>query len=89
MTSPVRKAITTSWARSRAPSFTMAWLTWVRAVAGLGQPYRAMPGKDGYLMAPFDLTRDRPTHGRGGYVRTDEVQRLDLSQLHGGSNGRA
>ena len=61
----------------------------VRAVAGLGQPYRAMPGKDGYPMAPFDLTRDRPTHGRGVYVRTDDVQRLDLSQLHGGANGRA
>ena len=50
----------------------------VRAVAALGQPYRAMPGKDGYPMAPFDLARDRPTHGRGGYVRTDEVRRLDL-----------
>src|SRR6266536_1944684 len=27
--------MTTSCARSRAPSFTIAWLTWVRAVAGL------------------------------------------------------
>ena len=27
--------MTTSWARSRAPSLPIAWLTWVRAVAGL------------------------------------------------------
>ena len=61
----------------------------VRAVAALGQPYRAMPGKDGYPMAPFDLVRDRPTHGRGGYVRTDDVRQLDLGQLHGGAHGGA
>ena len=50
----------------------------VRAVAALGQPYRAMPGKDGYPMAPFDLERDRPTararrlhpHRRGPAARS-------------------
>ena len=33
--------MTTSCARSRAPSFAIAWLTWVRAVAGLRNSFGA------------------------------------------------
>ncbi|MFO1068096.1 MAG: hypothetical protein U1E14_06180 [Geminicoccaceae bacterium] len=61
----------------------------VRAVVGLGAPYRAMPAAEGYPLAPFDMAKDRPTHGRGGYIRTEDVRRLDLSQLEGAANGRA
>ena len=63
----------------------------IRAIQALGQPYRAMPGRDGYPLPPFDLERDRPRHGRGHYVPTDEVRRVDLSGLDHweASDGRA
>lgn len=55
----------------------------VRAVQGLGQPYQAMPGAKGYPLPAFDLEHDRPRHGRGHYIRTEDVRPLDLSVLEG------
>ena len=60
----------------------------VRAIQGLGQPYRAMPGAKGYPLPAFDLEQDRPRHGRGHYVRTEDVKPLDLSVLAEGEHGR-
>ena len=59
----------------------------VRAVQGLGMPYRAMPAAEGYPLPPFDLAEDRPRHNRGRYVPTEEVKRLDLSVLEGDGHG--
>lgn len=53
----------------------------VAAVADLGMPYRARPVFGGYELPPFDPTRDAPKHGRGSYVRTEDVRRVDLSGL--------
>ena len=61
----------------------------VRAVQGLGQPYQAMPGAKGYPLPAFDLEHDRPRHGRGHYIRTEDVKPLDLSVLAEGEHGRA
>ena len=61
----------------------------VRAVRGLGQPYQAMPGQKGYPLPAYDLEQDRPRHHRGGYTKTGDVKRLDLSVLNGGDHGRA
>ena len=55
----------------------------VRAVQGLGQPYRAMPATKGYPLPAFDLDEDRPTHQRGNYIKTEDVKPLDLSVLEG------
>ena len=63
----------------------------VRQVQSLGQPYRAMPAIGGYPSAPFDLERDRPRHGRGGYLATDQVRPVDISGLQhlGGANAQS
>lgn len=61
----------------------------VRAIQGLGQPYQAMPGAKGYPLPAFDLEHDQPRHGRGHYIRTEDVKPLDLSVLAEGEHGRA
>ena len=53
----------------------------VAAVAALGMPYRARPVLGGYELPPFDPLYDTPRHGRGGYVRTEDVRRVELSGL--------
>lgn len=53
----------------------------VAAVAALGMPYLARPVLGGYRLPPFDAARDTPRHGRGAYVRTQDVRRVDLSGL--------
>lgn len=53
----------------------------VAAVQSLGQPYRAIPVLEGYPAPPFDRDRDAPRHGRGFYVATNDVKRVDLSGL--------
>ncbi|MBV9221903.1 MAG: hypothetical protein JOY94_20980 [Methylobacteriaceae bacterium] len=65
--------------------------TVVRQIQTLGQPYKAIPGIEGYPTVPFDLERDRPRHNRGHYIATDGVRRVDLSALSqaGGANGPA
>ena len=51
------------------------------AIRGLGFAYNATPLPKGYGIGRFDEATDRPTHGRGHYVKTSEVQRVDLSGL--------
>ena len=54
----------------------------VEAIRRLGRPYALRPHVSGYPMAPFDLDKDTPRHGRGSYLATDTVRRADLSSLH-------
>ena len=51
------------------------------AIRSLGFSYNATPLPKGYGLRRFDLTNDRPTHGRGHYVPTEAVRRVDLSGL--------
>ncbi len=51
------------------------------AIRGLGFAYNATPLPRGYGVGRFDEATDRPTHGRGHYVKTEEVRRVDLSGL--------
>jgi hypothetical protein len=60
----------------------------IRQVQALGQPYQAVPIHHGYPQEPFDPVRDAPRHGRGGYVPTAAVKRLDLGPVTGGEHGR-
>ena len=53
----------------------------VGVIAALGHAYRAMPHAGGYPVPPFDSERDRPRHGRGRWIATAEVRRVDLSCL--------
>jgi hypothetical protein len=53
----------------------------IGVIQSLGHVYQAVPHAAGYPLAPFDLERDRPQHGRGRWVATDEVRRVDLSGL--------
>ena len=80
-----RRAVVERLEREQAQLFTLArnaaYVAYyespavVRAVAGLGQPYRAMPGKDGYPHGRRSISSATGRrHGRGGYIRTDEVQ---------------
>lgn len=50
-------------------------------IRSFGFSYKLRPHIDGYAMPPVDAIRDRPHHGRGGYVRTEDVRRLDLRGL--------
>jgi hypothetical protein len=51
------------------------------AIRSLGFAYNAAPLPKGYGLKRFDPATDKPTHGRGRYVPTDEVRRVDLSCL--------
>ena len=57
-------------------------------IRALGFRYNATPLPRGYPMGRF-AEADRPTHGRGHYVATGDVRRVDLSGLDflGGKNG--
>ena len=59
------------------------------AIRSLGHPYNAAPLPKGYATGRFDPAGDTPTHGRGRYVRTEDVKRVDLSGLAflGGDHG--
>jgi hypothetical protein len=46
-----------------------------------GHLYQAVPHATGYPLPPFDADRDRPQHGRGHWIATEEVRRVDLSGL--------
>lgn len=47
----------------------------------LGFAYNPAPLPKGYGIRRFDVAKDRPSHGRGHYVPTDQVKRVDLSGL--------
>jgi hypothetical protein len=59
------------------------------AIRAMGFTYHATPLPIGYDVGRFDPAMDTPRHGRGGFVRTDEVRRVDLSKLDilGGGHG--
>ncbi len=50
-------------------------------IRSLGHRYNAEPLPKGYVVGRFDPAADSPTHGRGHYVRTEDVKRVDLSDL--------
>ena len=51
------------------------------AIRSLGFAYNTAPLPKGYGQRRFDPATDRPTHGRGHYVPTEQVRRVDLSGL--------
>lgn len=51
------------------------------AIRNLGHRYNTEPLPKGYAMGRFDPKTDMPRHGRGRYVRTEDVRRVDLSGL--------
>ena len=59
------------------------------AIRAMGFTYHAAPLPTGYEVGRFDPATDTPGHRRGAFVRTDEVRRVDLSQLDflGGAHG--
>ena len=46
-----------------------------------GHPYDLRPHIKGYPLAPFDLERQTPRHGRGSYIPTQAVRPVDISDL--------
>ena len=65
----------------------LAYLTYyeqpavIAAIRALGVRYNDAPLPDGYPPEPFESGRDAPRHARGRWVRTEDVRRVDLSQL--------
>jgi hypothetical protein len=59
------------------------------AIRAIGFTYHAIPLPIGYDVGRFDPETETPRHGRGRFVRTEEVQRVDLSQVDflGSSHG--
>ena len=59
------------------------------AIRAMGFTYHAIPLPAGYEVGRFVPTADTPRHGRGGFVPTEEVKRVDLSKLDflGGGHG--
>jgi hypothetical protein len=53
----------------------------IAAIRALGYSYNDAPQPNGYSMRPFDPAIDAPAAGRGSYVRTKDVRRVDLSGL--------
>lgn len=53
----------------------------VAAINDKGFPYLLRPHLDGYPLRPFDPALDAPRHGRGRYVATEAVRRLDIGGL--------
>jgi hypothetical protein len=53
------------------------------AIRALGFTYHAhpLPGGYGAQIGRFDPAADAPTHGRGRYIRTEDVRRVSLDEL--------
>jgi hypothetical protein len=51
------------------------------AIRAMGFTYKAIPLPGGYDVGRFDPATDIPRHQRGRFVATEEVRRVDLSQL--------
>jgi len=51
------------------------------AIRAMGFTYHATPLPTGYDVGRFDAASDTPRHGRGAFVPTDDVRRVDLSKL--------
>jgi hypothetical protein len=54
----------------------------ITAIRALGITYNDAPLPEGYPQQRFEPARDTPTHGRGTWLRTDEITRVDLSNLN-------
>jgi hypothetical protein len=46
-----------------------------------GHPYDVRPHLKGYPLAPFDVEHQTPRHGRGHFIATSDVRRIDTSTL--------
>ncbi len=46
-----------------------------------GTPYELRPHIKGYNVQRFDLERQTPRHGRGHFIPTDQVKKIDVSGL--------
>ena len=53
----------------------------IAAIRALGHPYNDAPLPDGYPVPPFDPAQDTPRHGRGRWVDSDAVHRVDVAAL--------
>ena len=53
----------------------------IEAIRAMGFAYNMTPLPEGYATEPFDLARDAPRHGRGRWIRAEDVVRVDLSGL--------
>ncbi|WP_225769972.1 hypothetical protein [Inquilinus sp. Marseille-Q2685] len=53
----------------------------VAVINAQGHPYRLRPHVKGYPLPRFDPARDAPKHGRGAYLPTEAVRRVDISRL--------
>jgi hypothetical protein len=51
------------------------------AINAKGHPYDLRPHIKGYPLAPFDIEHQTPRHGRGHYLPTEGVRRVDISGL--------
>jgi hypothetical protein len=51
------------------------------AIRAKGRPYELRPHLTGYPLPPFDPVNDTPRHGRGRWVATEAVPRLDAEPL--------
>lgn len=51
----------------------------IAAIRETGTRHNLTPQPEGYDLPRFDPARDAPRHGRGHYVRTGDVRRVDLS----------
>jgi hypothetical protein len=56
------------------------------AINEQGLRYELRPHIKGYPLPRFDLARDTPKHGRGRYIKTADVRRVDISSLDLESN---
>jgi hypothetical protein len=86
-----RTAVLTRMERERPDEFrllrTIVYLSYYEspavheAIRAMGFTYNAIPLPTGYAVGRFDPATDTPRHGRGHFVATDEVKRVDLSTL--------
>jgi hypothetical protein len=53
----------------------------IEAIRALGFHYNDAPLPAGYPNEPFEYARDAPRHGRGCWIPTDAIHRVDLNQL--------
>jgi len=53
----------------------------VAVINAQGHPYRLRPHVTGYPLPRFDPARDAPKHGRGSWLPTGAVRRVDISHL--------
>ncbi len=53
----------------------------IAAIRSLGFIYNDTPLPEGYPAEQFDPATDLPRHGRGHWIATDQVTRVDLSAI--------